>query len=324
MRKNTLRLRARPNSFYENLYEESSLKLAELGGGGKAACIYLATDEGDICLQFPIEFGDLRTDLLPVGREVLSQIVEMDDAVRAANADETEFDDDEVLTRVIVREFFVAFEYTASPWNSSWFEYFTRDGSGHWIHRRMRLPWMADWRTKLKPQRSPSAIVALDAAYGDTASAAAGVLFSDWSDKDVLGTFAIRTDKPPPAYQPGEFYKRELPALMALLDTSANPISEIVIDGYAWLSGDGKPGLGARLFVALDCRVPVIGVAKTKFHGDTWSQPIRRGGSEASLYVTGAGISSTDAARPIARMSGDARIPSFLKQADGLARAALS
>ncbi len=38
-----------------------------------------------------------------------------------------------------------------------------------------------------------------------------------------------------------------------------------VIDGYVWLDDQGKKGLGARLYDALDAQIPVIGVAKTLF-----------------------------------------------------------
>ena len=44
--------------------------------------------------------------------------------------------------------------------------------------------------------------------------------------------------------EPGQFYKRELPCILELLK-QVNPLPNyIVIDGYVYLGGDEKPGLG--------------------------------------------------------------------------------
>jgi deoxyinosine 3'endonuclease (endonuclease V) len=63
-------------------------------------------------------------------------------------------------------------------------------------------------------------------------------------------------------YQPGRFFQRLLAALRRL-----PPMEIVLIDGYVWLDNLGIPGLGARLFQALEGEVPVIGIAKTKFRG---------------------------------------------------------
>ncbi|WP_218965899.1 MULTISPECIES: hypothetical protein [Snodgrassella] len=66
-------------------------------------------------------------------------------------------------------------------------------------------------------------------------------------------------------YQSGQFYRQELPCIMALLDkiglSTISTISTIVIDGYVHLA-DGKIGLGGYLYHALDKTIPIIGVAK--------------------------------------------------------------
>ncbi|WP_218965971.1 hypothetical protein [Snodgrassella communis] len=63
-------------------------------------------------------------------------------------------------------------------------------------------------------------------------------------------------------YQSGQFYRQELPCIMALLDKiGLSTISTIVIDGYVHLA-DGKIGLGGYLYHALDKTIPIIGVAK--------------------------------------------------------------
>ena len=48
----------------------------------------------------------------------------------------------------------------------------------------------------------------------------------------------------------------------------------IIVDGYVWLGDESHPGLGGHLYAALDRKVPVIGVAKTRYCRS------RAGGSE--------------------------------------------
>jgi deoxyribonuclease V len=309
MRKNSFRLGQRPPSFYLERFDERRLIVNREA--------YIEVGEGDLAFEvhIPLEFGAVRTDLFEQARSALAQVVAMDDVARASNPDSEE---DEQLAALSVYEFFAELEYFSTTVNSQWTEFFTPTGDGGWRHRGKTLPWLQSWSVKAAP-----AILAVDAAYGESGSAAAGVYFADWTSDSALRIFSVRFDGAPPAYEPGEFYKRELPVLMALLDQAPIPVSSIVVDGYVWLSGDGRPGLGARLHEALARRVPVIGVAKTKFHEDAWSQPVRRGASETPLYVTGVGVDRTDAARRIERMNGAGRIPTLLKQADDLARSAL-
>lgn len=312
MRKNTFRLGTNPSSFYLERFNADHLEIA---GAERTARATVA--EGDLAFEvhIPVEFGAIRTDLVERARSALSQIVAMDDAARRSNADS---EDDELLAALTVYEFFAELEYFSTSVNSQWTEFFTPDADGTWRHRGKFLPWMQNWNRKSEP-----VILALDAAYAEANAAAAGVCFADWNADVVLQSLSVRIDGVPPLYEPGAFYKRELPMLMALLDQVSIPISTIVVDGYVWLGAD-RPGLGARVFEALARRVPVIGVAKTKFQDDTWSQPVRRGVSDAPLYITAAGIDRTEAARRIARMSGESRMPTLLKQVDGLARAALA
>jgi len=53
-------------------------------------------------------------------------------------------------------------------------------------------------------------------------------------------------------YVPGQFYKRELPSLRAVIVTSLLVHQYFVIDGYVWLGATDAPGLGAHLFK--ECR----------------------------------------------------------------------
>jgi deoxyribonuclease V len=92
----------------------------------------------------------------------------------------------------------------------------------------------------------------------------------------------------------------------------------LIVDGYADLDPDGKPGLGAHAHEEFG--VPVIGVAKTAFRTATHAIPVLRGTSARPLYVTAAGMSRTDAADLIHSMTGRHRMPAALRRVDTLAR----
>jgi deoxyribonuclease V len=97
----------------------------------------------------------------------------------------------------------------------------------------------------------------------------------------------------------------------------------VIVDGYVWLDGGGRKGLGAHLFDALDGRFAVVGVAKHSFHGATNAIPVLRGSSLRPLYVTAEGISPSDAAEGLRMMSGSDRNPILLKRVDQLCRETL-
>jgi deoxyribonuclease V len=166
-------------------------------------------------------------------------------------------------------------------------------------------------------------IAALDAAYADSRGAAACVLFAAWDAETPTSTIAKAWPAPPAPYESGAFFKRELPALLAVA-SGLPPLSAIVIDGYVWLDADNTPGLGGRLYQALGSTTPVIGVAKTMLRGDDWSAQVMRGASARPLYVTAAGVDLADAAAAVKRMHGRYRVPTLLRLADQAARAALS
>ena len=96
----------------------------------------------------------------------------------------------------------------------------------------------------------------------------------------------------------------------------------IVVDGYVWLDGGGRKGLGHHLYDALQQSVPVIGVAKTEFAGASQAVEICRGSSARPLFVTAVGIEPDIAADYIRRMHGNSRIPTLLKRVDTLSRLA--
>ncbi|EUA42350.1 endonuclease V family protein [Mycobacterium xenopi 4042] len=163
-------------------------------------------------------------------------------------------------------------------------------------------------------------LIAVDVQYGELAVVTAAVGFTTWSDPTSTLECVFRTAVTAQAYRPGAFYKRELPFLLeaVALVQRRHPVATVVIDGHVWLR-EGQPGLGARLYQALDARTAVIGVAKGAFAGGN-AIPVRRGSSSRPLFVTAAGMDAHDAAELVRGMHGPHRVPTLLKRADRLAR----
>lgn len=147
---------------------------------------------------------------------------------------------------------------------------------------------------------------------------AACVVFDHWSAKEATAEHVQELSAIEP-YVPGQLYRRELPCLLAVLEASTHPLATVIVDGYAFLDADERPGLGAHLHRALGGRIPVVGVAKTFFHGST-ALEVRRGDSRRPLYVTAVGMEAEAAAEGIARMHGPHRLPTLLKRVDRLCR----
>jgi deoxyribonuclease V len=161
-------------------------------------------------------------------------------------------------------------------------------------------------------------LVCLDVSYNENSACAAGVTFRDWSDAKPLDEKVVHIQNVEP-YQPGQFYRRELPCLLAILK-KLPPVDTAIIDGYVWLAGESRPGLGAHLYDALNQKVAVIGVAKTKFHGADHVSEVNRGSSKRPLFITAVGIQQKLAAEHVRSMHGDNRLPALLARADYLCR----
>jgi deoxyribonuclease V len=162
-------------------------------------------------------------------------------------------------------------------------------------------------------------IAAVDVDYRDQEAVAACVLFGQWTDAVPAGEVVERITRVEP-YQPGQFYRRELPCLLAVLGRVSDPLAAAVIDGYVWLDDETRPGLGGHLHAALGWSVPVIGVAKTRFAGVRVARPVLRGTSRKPLWVTAAGIDLETAADFVRSMHGPFRVPTLLRRVDRLCR----
>jgi deoxyribonuclease V len=162
---------------------------------------------------------------------------------------------------------------------------------------------------------------AVDVDYPDTGGArGALVIAGEPTFGTPLDERVVWLDEVAP-YEPGAFYKRELPAVHALLDPLP-PLDLLIVDGYVDLDPGGRPGLGAHVHDELG--IPVVGVAKTAFLSATHAAAVRRGGASRPLYVTATGIPLPDAAALVTAMAGAFRLPDALRRVDALARGRVS
>jgi deoxyribonuclease V len=161
-------------------------------------------------------------------------------------------------------------------------------------------------------------IACVDVDYRGVGAVAACVCFEGWGDGTSVLESAIEISDVEP-YEPGQFFRREMPCILAVLKSLPHLPQVVIIDGYVWL-GDQKPGLGAHLYEVLDKQAAIIGVAKTQFVGAEPVALVMRGRSRTPLYVTAAGIDVADAASNIKAMHGPHRIPTMLKRVDQLSR----
>lgn len=164
-------------------------------------------------------------------------------------------------------------------------------------------------------------LLAFDTYYFDNKAKTVCLAFDRWTASDNFTVYTeIREDIED--YKPGEFYKRELPCIISLLEKIPYRQAEaIVVDGFVVLDDNNKPGLGAHLNVYLQGTIPIIGVAKNNFATiEKNKRVLLRGESEKPLYITSVGIDVDKAAALIRSMSGDFRIPTLLKHLDMLTK----
>lgn len=162
---------------------------------------------------------------------------------------------------------------------------------------------------------------ALDVHYKGDSAKAVCVLFDDWTSTALHSVYAVET-VPQAAYETGQFYKRELPPLLDVLKkVNLTEVETLIVDGYVYLNGEGRPGLGAYLYKALSPTIPVIGVAKRKFaDSGNVAIAVKRRSSGQPLFITSIGMETARAASLIQNMAGAYRMPALLKQLDGLTR----
>lgn len=162
-------------------------------------------------------------------------------------------------------------------------------------------------------------ILAADVQYEGNSAFAAGILFQNWDSNSVQKVIRKRVDGVQD-YEPGSFYKRELPCILALLSEVDVEPEAILVDGYVTLGAEAVPGLGRHLYEAMHGKVPVIGVAKSYYLGTPQACELVRGISQKPLYITVAGIPLEEAQTLVRSMQGRGRVPDLLVEVDRLAR----
>lgn len=161
-------------------------------------------------------------------------------------------------------------------------------------------------------------ILAIDVQYQQNTAFIAGVVFEHWDSNTATAEYTSHLEDIA-EYEPGKFFKRELPCILTLLNEHQLQPEIIVVDGYVYLDGISKPGLGKYLWDAIGNDLLIIGVAKKAFSDISDEFQIFRGTSEKPLYVTST-ENISQAKKNIISMSGKHRIPTLLKRADQLCR----
>jgi len=102
-------------------------------------------------------------------------------------------------------------------------------------------------------------IIVVDVYYTDNRAKTVGILFRNWDDAEPLDIIAAYTDNSL-EYEPGSFYKRELPCIQSLLaNGELDQLNAIIVDGYVYLSDDKKPGLGYYISFVAEQEGKVVG-----------------------------------------------------------------
>ena len=170
-------------------------------------------------------------------------------------------------------------------------------------------------------------IVAFDTYYYNGYSYTVAGVFKSWNDKETSYFATSRRTCIDAEYKSGELYKRELPCIMQCLELlPIKDITLIIVDGFVWLSEDGKTltkGLGAHLQEAIlekyGEKITIVGVAKNRYHvkiPDCYD--IERGlESTKPLFVTcSEPCLAEHYSNMIKIMHGDYRIPNIIKAVD--------
>jgi deoxyribonuclease V len=162
-------------------------------------------------------------------------------------------------------------------------------------------------------------IACLDVHYADPRAVAACVVLSSWQASEPEECVVRTIDQVMP-YEPGAFYRRELPCIEEVLKSLRHVPEILVVDGYVWL-GQGNKGLGAYLFEARGGLGAVIGIAKTRFVGAEPVGEVLRGQSRRPLFVSAVGMDLAEACAHVGEMHGKFRLPWAMSEVDRLARA---
>lgn len=162
-------------------------------------------------------------------------------------------------------------------------------------------------------------LLAIDVHYKEYLARTIGVLF-DWEDENPQDILIEEIDEVE-EYIPGEFYKRELPCILKIVEkVNLSDLEAIIVDGHVYIENE-KYGLGGKLYEQLNGQIPVIGIAKSSFYTNKeMTIEIYRGKSKKPLYISSIGIDLNEVVEKIINMTGEYRIPTILKTLDMLTK----
>ena len=162
---------------------------------------------------------------------------------------------------------------------------------------------------------------AFDSYYFDDKAKTVCFAFENWTDENPIQIYT-ETIESNAEYEPGAFYKKELPCILGILSKiSLKNEDIIIIDGYVILDNEGKYGLGGYLYESLDKKNAIIGIAKTRYSQNTLHVvEVLRGESKNPLFVTAIGTDLQIAAQNVKNMQGEFRMPTILKKIDILTK----
>ncbi|MET8280235.1 deoxyribonuclease V [Micromonospora sp. NPDC005174] len=146
---------------------------------------------------------------------------------------------------------------------------------------------------------APETVAGLDVAYADSGDLlAAAVTVLDARTLAVVDT-AVSVGRPAFPYVPGLFAFREVPALLAALNTLATIPDLLVCDGHG-VAHPRRFGLACHLGVVTG--LPAIGVGKTPLVGE-WDAPAAERGAWSALRdggeVVGRVLRTQDGVKPV-------------------------
>lgn len=157
-----------------------------------------------------------------------------------------------------------------------------------------------------------------DVYYYEDYAKASCVVFQKGEEEHILSEYNVLVHDIN-EYIPGQFYKREMPCILKVLAEVKENIDFIIVDSFVWLN-ENKKGLGGYLYEALNCKTPVMGVAKTFFKDSTNYFEVYRGKSDKPLYVSSIGLELDFTAQFVKELKGEYRMPQVLKRVDQLSR----
>lgn len=164
-------------------------------------------------------------------------------------------------------------------------------------------------------------ILAFDTYYFDGKAKTICLAFAKWAALEPVKIYSEVIENTEP-YRSGQFYRKELPCILHLLEGITWQGAEaMIVDGFVFLDDKNTHGLGGRLYDALRGKVPVIGVAKSHFatvHQN--ERELRRGNTTKPLYISAIGMDLDRATQNIRMMAGGNRIPYLLKFLDRMTR----